>query len=425
MSIKIHDLPVINPVAGTEDGITELNRQKTLLKADALQATIFNSANFSSIATDANGVIQIFNLGAERMLGYAATNVINKITPTDISEPYELVARAKALSSELSTPIAPGFDALVFKASRGIENIYELTYIRKDGRRFPAVVSVTALRDDQNAIIGSLLIGTDNTARKQGTVEVQCTEREPGRLRTTIKESGAGLDSEQLAQLFQAFNRLEQEGSDVEGTGIGLVAAKQLVELMGGKMGVGSVFWFELLPTAAPNLSLETGDTGATTRSAAPLMNFLEVAEMAVEHTLPELRAVHQNQLILVAEDNKSNRLLLQQQLEFLGFSAEIAVDGREALERWKTGAYALLLTDMNMTGMNGYELTAAIRSIEAKAGTGRTPVIALTGNAMKGEDEHCKSVGMDDYLSKPLMLSDLKAMLAKWLPVEARVLKE
>src|ERR1017187_2469820 len=137
-----------------------------MLKTGALQNAIFNSANFSSIATDAKGVIQIFNVGAERMLGYTAIEVVDKITPADISDPREVIARAKALSLELETPITPGFEALVFKASRGIEDIYELTYIRKDGSRFPAVVSVTALRDAQGAIIGYLLIGTDNTARK-------------------------------------------------------------------------------------------------------------------------------------------------------------------------------------------------------------------------------------------------------------------
>ena len=132
-----------------------------------MQSAIFNSANFSSIATDAKGVIQIFNVGAERMLGYTADEVVNKITPADISDPQEVIVRAEALSVELGTPIAPGFEALVFKASRGIEDIYELTYFRKDGSRFPAVVSVTALRDAQDAIIGYLLIATDNTARKQ------------------------------------------------------------------------------------------------------------------------------------------------------------------------------------------------------------------------------------------------------------------
>ena len=142
-------------------------QDESLLQSGALQSAIFNSANFSYIATDAKGVIQIFNVGAERMLGYTAADVMNKITPADISDPHEVIARAQALSSELGTPITPGFEALVFKASRGIEDIYELTYIRKDGSRFPAVVSVTALRDAQDAIIGYLLIGTDNTARKQ------------------------------------------------------------------------------------------------------------------------------------------------------------------------------------------------------------------------------------------------------------------
>src|SRR5476649_1215707 len=146
---------------GRAEVTTEVRRQEAALKAGALQSAIFNSANFSSIATDEEGVIQIFNVGAERMLGYMAADVLNKITPADISDPLEVIARAKALSAELATTITPGFEALVFKASRGIEDIYELTYIRKDGSRFPAVVSVTALRDAQEAIIGYLLIGTE------------------------------------------------------------------------------------------------------------------------------------------------------------------------------------------------------------------------------------------------------------------------
>ena len=158
----------------SETRIIEMHRQEILLKTGALQKAIFNSANFSCIATDARGVIQIFNVGAERMLGYAAADVLNRITPADISDAQEVVARAAALSAELSTPISPGFEALVFKASRGIEDIYELTYIRKDGSRLPAVVSVTALRDAAEAIIGYLLIGTDNTARKQ--IEAERTQ---------------------------------------------------------------------------------------------------------------------------------------------------------------------------------------------------------------------------------------------------------
>jgi signal transduction histidine kinase len=151
----------------SSETIERIRTDKILLKAGALQRAILNSANFSSIATDAHGVIQIFNIGAERMLGYTAAEVINRVTPADLSDRFELIARAAALSLEFGTPITPGFEALVFKASRGIEDIYELTYVRKDASRFPAVVSVTALRDAQQAIIGYLLIGTDNSARKQ------------------------------------------------------------------------------------------------------------------------------------------------------------------------------------------------------------------------------------------------------------------
>jgi PAS domain S-box-containing protein len=176
---------------GSADAVAvniDIRRKEALLKTRALRDSIFNSANFSSIATDANGVIQIFNVGAERMLGYTATEVVDKITPADISDAQEVIARAAALSVELETPIAPGFEALVFKASRGIEDIYELTYIRKDGSRFPAVVSVTALRDAQDTIIGYLLIGTDNTLRKRAEERVVASLQEVSDLKTALDE---------------------------------------------------------------------------------------------------------------------------------------------------------------------------------------------------------------------------------------------
>ncbi|MDO8670369.1 MAG: PAS domain S-box protein, partial [Dehalococcoidia bacterium] len=414
------------------DNTARKQAEEALLQAGALQSAIFNSANFSSIATDAKGVIQIFNVGAERMLGYTASEVMNQVTPADISDPQEVIARAKALSLELGTQIEPGFEALVFKASRGIEDIYELTYIRKDGSRFPAVVSVTALRDAQGAIIGYLLIGTDNTARQRveaeravldqalrdknveleiarqaadkanlaksdflssmshelrsplnailgfaqlmesgtppptamqkasidqilhggwyllelineildlaliesgklslsiepialpdvlldcqamidpqaqkgaihtsfpkfsgpcfvnadrtrvkqvivnllsnaikynragGTVDVTCKVVAAQRLRISVRDTGEGLSAEKLAQLFQPFNRLGQEVGAEEGTGIGLVVSKRLVELMGGTIGAhsivgtGSVFWFELNLVAAPHFAVDS-----------------------------------------------------------------------------------------------------------------------------------------------------------------------
>ena len=182
--------------------LREIGRAEALLTTGALQSAIFNSANFSSIATDEKGVIQIFNVGAERMLGYTADEVTNKITPADISDPEEVVARAKALSVELGTPITPGFEALVFKASRGIEDIYELTYIRKDKSRFPAVVSVTALRDAQDAIIGYLLIGTDNTARKQAEEELLKAGALQSAIFNSANFSSIATDANGVIQIF-------------------------------------------------------------------------------------------------------------------------------------------------------------------------------------------------------------------------------
>jgi PAS domain S-box-containing protein len=176
--MSVNTLEPVAPgnAAAAEAADIEVQRKAALLKTGALQNAVLNSANFSIIATDEKGIIQLFNIGAERMLGYAASEVVNQITPAHISDPLEVVARAAELSRELSTAISPGFEALVFKASRGIEDKYELTYIRKDGSRFPAIVSVTALQDAGGRIIGYLLIGTDNSARKQAEEQLRWTE---------------------------------------------------------------------------------------------------------------------------------------------------------------------------------------------------------------------------------------------------------
>ena len=156
----------------------EARSPETLLKTGALQAAILKSAYFSSIVTDEKGVIQIFNIGAERMLGYSALDVLNRATPADLSDPAELNERANALSLEFDTVIQTGFEALVFKAACGIEDIYPLTYICKDGNQMPAIVSVTSLRDGNDAIIGYLLISTDNTERKKSELKQALVDRQ-------------------------------------------------------------------------------------------------------------------------------------------------------------------------------------------------------------------------------------------------------
>ncbi len=533
--------------------------EEALLKAGALQSAIFNSANFSSIATDAKGVIQIFNVGAERMLGYAAADVMNKITPADISDPQEVIARAAALSVELETPITPGFEALVFKASRGIEDIYELTYIRKDGSRFPAVVSVTALRDAQEGIIGYLLIGTDNTARKQieaerirldqalqdknvelerarivaekanlaksdflssmshelrtplsailgfaqliesgspqptpaqkrsidqilkagwyllelinevldlalvesgklslsmepvslaevlheceamiepqaqkrgisvafsqlempyfvqadrtrvkqvlinllsnaikyntagGTVSVLCTLSAPDAIRISVRDTGAGLSPEQLVQLFQSFNRLGQKASVEEGTGIGLVVSKRLVELMNGEIGVestvgkGSVFWVELNlatePQAAAHVSEGLALTQAQGQDDAPLRTLLYV------------------------EDNPANLMLVE---DIIARRPDIrllsARDGNRGIELARVALPDVILMDINLPGISGLQ---ALRILAEDPATAHIPVVALSANAIPRDIEKGLAAGFFRYLTKPIRVNE------------------
>jgi len=532
--------------------------EEELLKAGALQRAIFDSANFSSIATDAKGVIQIFNVGAERMLGYTAAEVMNKITPADISDPNEVIARASALSIELRTTIKPGFEALVFKASRGIEDIYELTYIRKDGSRFPAVVSVTALRDAQEAIIGYLLIGTDNTARKLieaererldqvlqdqnaelqsaklaaekanlakseflssmshelrsplnailgfaqlmesdspppttaqaasieqilqggwyllelineildlaviesgrmslspepvslvevmlecqtmiepqaqkrgiqltftqfnnswfvnadrtrvkqvvlnllsnaikynhvgGSVVVDCTASTPGRIRISITDTGAGLPPEKLAQLFQPFNRLGQENSTEEGTGIGLVLSKRLVDLMQGEIGVestvdlGSVFWIELMSIAAPQFVLEEPE---------PIL-IAQAPEGVQMRTL------------LYVEDNPANMKLVEQIISrYPNIRLLTAVNGNSGIKSARVSRPEVILMDINLPDISGSE---ALKILQADPVTKHIPVIAISANAMLRDIEKGMAAGFFRYLTKPIKVNEL-----------------
>jgi signal transduction histidine kinase/CheY-like chemotaxis protein len=526
------------------EGITELRRQAALLKTGALQNAILTSANFSIIATDEKGIIQLFNVGAERMLGYLAAEVVNKINPSDIHDPEEVAARARALSLELATPITPGFEALAFKASRGIEDIYELTYICKDGSRFPAIVSITALRDDYGGIIGYLLIGTDNSVRKQvelelhsamavvekanlaksdflssmshelrtplsailgfaqliesgspppttsqkrsvdqilkagwyllelineildlaliesgklslsleptslaevmrecqtmiepqaqkraisvafpafefpyfvkadrtrvkqvlinllsnaikynkvnGTVVVDCVASTPERIRICVRDTGEGLTPEKLAQLFQPFNRLGQEANGEEGTGIGLVVCKRLIELMGGVIGAestvgkGSVFWIELNLTAEPQPAAVDGPTA--------------VAEAQVH-------ADGESRTLLYVEDNPANLMLVE---DLIARRPDIrllsARDGHRGVEIARASRPDVILMDINLPGISGIK---ALKILADDPATAHIPVIALSANAIPRDIEKGLEAGFFRYLTKPIKVNE------------------
>jgi signal transduction histidine kinase/CheY-like chemotaxis protein len=542
-------IPAVPEAAGKAEGSTEVRRQIALLKAGALQNAILTSANFSIIATDEKGIIQLFNVGAERMLGYAAAEVVNRISPSDIHDPQEVRARAEALSVELATTIAPGFEALAFKASRGIEDSYDLTYICKDGSRFPAIVSITALRDDYGDIIGYLLIGADNSARKlaesklkeamtaaekanraktdflssmshelrtplnailgfaqllesgapsptpsqkrnldqilkagwyllelinevldlaliesgkvslsresvslvevvlecramiepqaqkrgivltfprfaapyfikadrtrvkqvlinllfnaikynkpQGSVTVEYTLRPKDVIRICVRDTGAGLTPEQLAQLFQPFNRLGKETGAEEGTGIGLIVTKKLVEMMGGAIGVesvageGSVFWIEMDLATEPRFASREADIVPSRPQAAP---------GAPLRTL------------LYVEDNPANLELVE---ELVARRRDLrmlsAADGNLGIEFARAYQPDVILMDINLPGISGVQ---AMKILRADPSTAHIPIIALSANAVPRDIARGLDAGFFNYLTKPIKVDQFMAAL-------------
>jgi signal transduction histidine kinase/CheY-like chemotaxis protein len=539
-----NDSVILND-AGSSEGIVEAQRQEALLKTGALQNAILTSANFSIIATDEKGIIQLFNVGAERMLGYLAAEVVNKVSPSDMHDPQEVTARARALSLELGTTITPGFEALAFKASREIEDIYELTYVRKNGSRVPALVSITALRDDYGGLIGYLLIGTDNSVRKQvelqlnnamavaekanlaksdflssmshelrtplsailgfaqlmetgspmptpsqkrsidqilqagwyllelineildlaliesgklslslepsalaevlreceamigpqaqkrgvnvnfplrqipyvvkadrtrvkqvlinllsnaikynvtgGTVVVDCNENAPGRIRICVTDTGAGLSPENLAQLFQPFNRLGQESSVEEGTGIGLVVCKRLIDLMGGDIGAessvgrGSRFWIDLNLSDEPQLEIKVADPDPVAQ--------LQVRSDAALRTL------------LYVEDNPANLMLVE---DLIARRSDIrllsARDGNRGIEMARAYLPDVVLMDINLPGISGIK---AMRILAEDPKTAHIPVMALSANAVPRDIEKGLEAGFFRYLTKPIKVNE------------------
>jgi signal transduction histidine kinase/ActR/RegA family two-component response regulator len=547
---KAHSDRTVAPAAATANGNAEESPQHALAKAGALQTAILTSATFSIIATDERGIIQLFNASAEHLLGYTAAEVCNRVSPSDLHDPQEVMARAKALSAEFGTTIAPGFEALAYKASRAIDDIYELTYVCRDGTRLPALVSITALRNDYHDIIGYLLIGTDISARKRveaklndamaaadkanlaksnflsgmshelrtplnailgfaqllesgdpaptpsqkrnidqilkagwyllelineildlaliesgkltlsaesvalaqimsecraliesqaqmrgismtfpkfktayfvkadrtrmkqvlinllfnaikynkpgGAVEVEIKPAGRHCIRICVRDTGEGLSPAQLTQLFQPFNRLGKEASAVEGTGIGLVMTKRLIEMMGGAIGVsstvgiGTEFWVEIGLTGAPQIAGNDLDQAS--------IPYSDIPDGAPIRT------------ILYVEDNPANLELVEQivarrsDLRLLS-----AADGEIGLEYARAYLPTLILMDINLPGISGID---AMNALKADPATAHIPIIALSANAVPRDIDKAIEAGFSDYLTKPINVARFMTVL-------------
>jgi CheY-like chemotaxis protein len=258
------------------------------------------------------------------------------------------------------------------------------------------------------------LLGNALKFTERGSVRLNASTAPLGggstRVTLHVRDTGIGLDAEQQARLFRPFAQADSSTTRrFGGTGLGLSIVRRLAELMGGgvtvdsKPGVGSEFTVTLVLRTAP--------------SDSPLKTLLRPAQ---EGEADVARARHADApRVLVVDDHPVNREVLVRQLGLLGIACDTAEDGVRALEVWAPGRYAAVLADVHMPHMDGHELTRRIRAAEAAdAGGTRTPVVAVTANALKGEEEKCLAAGMDAYIAKPVNIDRLRTTLERWVPI-------
>jgi signal transduction histidine kinase/CheY-like chemotaxis protein/HPt (histidine-containing phosphotransfer) domain-containing protein len=233
------------------------------------------------------------------------------------------------------------------------------------------------------------------------------------RLALRVTDTGIGIAPEAQGRLFQPFSQAEGDTTRrFGGTGLGLVISERLARLMGGEVrmdstpGHGTTMHLSLV---LPRARVEDVAAEPAADAAPVVFSARPVPDTA--------RAERERSLVLLADDHPTNRLVIARQLALAGYASESAEDGVEALERWRSGRYALLLSDVHMPRLDGYRLARAIREEEARDGLVRTPIVALTASALKGEAERCLGAGMDDYLAKPVSVPVLQACLQRWLP--------
>jgi PAS domain S-box-containing protein len=416
------------PKAPNGEQASNARRRQGLLKTGALHNAILNSAGFASIATDEKGIIQIFNPGARRMLGYSAAEVLNKFTPADFSDPLETAGRARALSLEFATAIAPGFEALVFKASRGIEDRYELTCLRKDGSRLAALVAVTALHDPRGEIVGYLLIFTDNSARKQSEEQLRRAEED---FRLTVESvsdcaivqldaQGQVLSWNTGAQVIDGYSAHEMVGQhfsrlysreDIEGgvpqRALEAAAATGRYETQGPKARKdGSTYRAHIVLTPVHDeagvlrgFARLTWD--ATRNLSQPGQPAAQLPKAKSEAALqpPAPAGVARRALLYVEDDGVSLGLVEQ----FLTRRTDLlllrAADMKLGLELARSARPEVILLNIDLPGMSALEFMKALRADPA---TQTTPVLALSANSAPDAIVKGLQAGFFHYLTKP-----------------------
>jgi signal transduction histidine kinase/CheY-like chemotaxis protein len=225
-----------------------------------------------------------------------------------------------------------------------------------------------------------------------------------------VTDTGPGVSPDQQRRLFEEFEQASTRDRS-SGTGLGLVICKRLAELMGGDVTMESTLGRGT--TMRFTVPLPIGDAADVDSDALSAVN----RQVSTRPKPSRAEAEREGSLVLLAEDHPVNRTVLCHQLDIIGFHVDTAPDGHVALEKFEAGRYGLVLTDLNMPGLDGYELTAAIRRHEKATGARRTPILALSANVMQGEAERCMAAGMDDFVAKPTTIPFLGGKLRHWLP--------